>query len=176
MSKFRKGETSVAVVQRKSEITQSIIRKAEILEGIAMGNTAPDVLLNEQGRITKEMVHNWTAPEIGIHKYARNTAHATHNQAHLGRLLTALIQANLSLNSRGQNPEEPTRVERSDTTIRQLKADLEKAHNVIGELYRAYMQLSNRLRESENADGAHHDVLKSHAAALGRARLRVAKE
>ena len=79
MSKFKKGETSKPVIDKKIEISSSIKRKTELINKIECFEDIPSSLEMKKNAISQTSVHKWDDSDLNIISYSYNTPHAEHN-------------------------------------------------------------------------------------------------
>lgn len=178
MSKFKPGETSKNVIDKKNEITKSLLRKAELLDSIECYNTIPESLKMIGDRISQDAVHKWQDSELGIISYSRNSAHAVHNDYALKNLLKSIKSANRRLvgstqHKKNNNINKPSRV--SNNTINELRNENDELKTALAEVYRAYMQLIAEHRENAQIDESYRRLVLEQARILGRYRMRTVK-
>ena len=172
MSKYKPGETSEAVTNRKNAITISIAKKCELINSISY----PDDIyasLNIRGiYISEAAVHKWVDDEKGIISYSWNTARAEHNAKSLKLLKNAIKNANERLAGfKNERYEKPDNKAETNATI-QLKKENSELKIALAEVYRSYMQLVERFREDQLIDNAIRTLVLDQARILGKHRVR----
>ena len=90
MSKFKKGETSKPVIDKKIEISSSIKRKTELINKIEYFEDIPSSLEMKKNTISQTSVHKWDDSDLNIISYSYNTAHAEHNLKYLNDLIDSI--------------------------------------------------------------------------------------
>ncbi|MBU2909462.1 hypothetical protein [Vibrio splendidus] len=167
MPKFKQGETSQGVLDKKNSITQSMIKKTLLINKIKSIKDIPASLVVKNGVISEASVQKWKDDALKITSYARNSAHADHNDKPLKSLLLSIRNANTRINSSTEenaNSPQSNKVKRLEEENSQLKLAL-------AEVYRAYMQLLNEYREDREIDEKYRELLLKQAKALGKNRI-----
>tara|TARA_R110001583_G_C5668839_1_gene410509 strand:- start:5851 stop:6393 length:543 start_codon:yes stop_codon:yes gene_type:complete len=176
MPRFKKGETSYEVLDKKKAVTRSILTKSKIIDKI---NTYEDIapsLEIKSNEISQAAVHKWNDDQLGIISYSRNTAHAAHNSHTLNILIASINNAN----GRLANPtsiddgtrRQPARTSRlSEAAVTDLKNENADLLVALAEVYRAYMQLLDNYREDKEVDEALRKLIKDQARVLGENRV-----
>ncbi|MFC1626208.1 hypothetical protein ACFL19_00750 [Pseudomonadota bacterium] len=179
MSKFKRGETSKNVLDKKNAITKSILLKSELLGRIKCCDNIPGSLERKGETISQGAVHKWEDDELEIISYSRNSAHSDHNSYALKTLLKAIKSVNQRLidsnfadknNNDGKRPAHT-----SDNTYNELRKENEELRVALAEVYRAYMQLIDKHREDKQIDEAYRKMILDQARILGRHRVRTIK-
>lgn len=176
MAKFKPGETSKSVLDRKERITKSIFLKSKALDKISSYADIPKSLKLKSNSISEIAVHVWSDTRIGLYPYSRNSAHTPHNKEALRTLLTSITNANLRLSASESKNNTTTHTESStalDVEIRNLRRENESLKDSLAEVYRAYMQLVAQHREDEQIDKSYRDLVLEQAKTLGKNRLKV---
>ncbi|EMX3968987.1 hypothetical protein KWF52_05725 [Acinetobacter pittii] len=178
MSKFKKGETSKSVIDKKIEISSSIKRKTELINKIECFEDIPSSLEIKNNTISQTSVHKWNDSEHNIISYSYNTAHAAHNLKYLNDLIDSIKNANhrlskLSESERKDKGNSTTRI--SQKEVNKLKIENEELRVALAEVYRAYMSLLDQCREDKEIDAAYRKLILSQAQILGRNRLWLVK-
>ena len=70
MSKFKKGETSKPVIDKKIEISSSIKRKTELINKIECFEDIPSSLEMKKNTISQTSVHKWDDSDLNIISYS----------------------------------------------------------------------------------------------------------
>jgi len=175
MSKYKPGETSDEVIKKKTDITDSIVRKSILLDAINSSEDIPATLEIRSNSISEGAVHKWCDDELGIISYARNSAHTIHNEKALKNLLDSIANANARLSQ--ENIEENVIDEATlsnthgDPLVAELRRENEMLRKALAEVYRAYMQIMDNYREDEVVDDAMRNLIKDQAIILGRGRV-----
>ena len=129
MSKFRQGETSSTVIDKRNAITKSIIRKSKLIDKIKCYEDIPSSLEIKKHSISQASVHKWSDSQLDIIGYARNSAHSEHNTQVLNTLIESIKDANERLPLvpkpiKKDNGESATRLSQSE--VEQLKNENEE--------------------------------------------------
>ncbi|MGK0272340.1 MAG: hypothetical protein ACI88H_003011 [Cocleimonas sp.] len=174
MSKFKQGETSRLVIDKKNAITKSIICKSKLIDKINSYEDIPSSLEMKKNTISQISVHKWNDIELDLICYSRNSAHANHNEKVLNALIDSIKNANKRLmnlpKSTNKNMSCPiTRL--SQNEVNQLKNENEELRVALAEVYRAYMQLLDECREDRQIDAAYRKLILAQAQILGRNRV-----
>lgn len=178
MSRFKPGETSSSVIDRKNAITKSILLKSELLNRIECEDTVPKSLKRNGEYISQDAVHKWHDSELGIISYSRNSAHADHNSYALKNLLRSIKSLNqrIAKFKQHKNKDNCCKIIRvSDNTIHELRHENEELKVALAEVYRAYMQLIDEHREDKLIDESYRRLILEQARILGRHRIRTVK-
>jgi hypothetical protein len=176
MPKFKRGETSKSILDKKHAITKSILQKAEILSRISSYEDIPRSLELKRQTISERAVHRWRDDDLGIIAYSRNTAYAKHNARALKSLHSAIDKANKAIEQSALRNEKSNRPLTSrDIRISELRSENEMLRSALAEVYRAYMQLLDKDREDRQIDDAYRQMILDQTRALGRHRLRTLK-
>ena len=179
MSKFKQGETSKNVLDKKNAITKSILLKAELLNQIECYNDIPVSLERIGDNISQDAVHKWQDNELGIISYSRNSAHTDHNSYALKTLLKAIKDLNQRLVGSKQhdnNDNDNNNITRiSDNTVNELRKENDELRVALAEVYRAYMQLLDKYREDKQIDDSYRKLILDQARILGRRRIKIIK-
>lgn len=172
MSKYKPGETSEAVTDRKNAITISIVKKCELINTIYCPGDIYKSLNIRGNYISETAVHKWVDDEKGIISYSWNTARAEHNAKSLKLLKNAITKANERLaeckNERNEKPE----IKAEEKATIQLKKENSELKVALAEVYRSYMQLVERFREDQLIDNAIRTLILEQARILGQHRVR----
>lgn len=174
MSKFKRGETSKTVIDKKNAITKSILRKAELINKVMTYNDIPSSLEIKKGAISQTSVHKWSDDELKIISYSRNSAHAEHNTHAIITLIESINNANTRLTNApesGQKNDGKSITRLSENEINKLQKENDELKIALAEVYRAYMQLVDSCREDKQIDNAYRKLLLSQARILGKNRL-----
>jgi hypothetical protein len=173
MSKYKLGETSKTVIEKKNSITKSILRKTEIINKIKNYKDIPSNLEIKKGTISQNSVHKWSDSELDIITYSRNSAHAPHNSHALINLRKSIESANKRLINAPKNTNKantsPTNLSKNEVDA--LKEENSELSEALAEVYRAYMQILDTCREDQLIDNAYRELILSQAKVLGKNRV-----
>jgi hypothetical protein len=178
VAKFQKGQTSQSVILKKKMITESMIRKSEILNSIKHYDEIPDSLTTSKSTITKTMVNKWHDDSLGVIRYSYNSSMTEHNALALRELSVAIEDLNLRLKKSEANKNKNVATKKTRLTthdINELKRENEDLKSALAEVYRAYMQLLDNCREDEQIDKAYRKLILDQARILGNNRLALIK-
>ncbi|MFS2263314.1 hypothetical protein [Vibrio vulnificus] len=174
MPKFKIGETSPQVLDRKKSITDSIRLKSLLINNINCPDDIPVSLKIKNNYISQDSVHKWHDDQLGVVGYSRNTAHAKHNNQELISLLNSIDEANVRLDtfetSSTENISQSTKS--NEGSLSALKLENERLKVALAEVYRAYMQLVSIHTEGKQADESMRALIKVQAKVLGKNRIR----
>ncbi|MEZ8987192.1 hypothetical protein OAI_00110 [Vibrio cyclitrophicus FF160] len=171
MSKYKLGETSKAVKDKKNSITKSIEKKAELIDSI---NSVEDIFtsLNIKGDfIAEASVHKWSDNDLSIISYSWNTAHAEHNAKSLKVLKKAIENANNRLVDNDIHESKSSQNKLTIKTQNKLRKENEDLKKSLAEVYRAYMHLVESYREDQVIDDAIRKLILDQARILGKQRI-----
>lgn len=174
MSKFKLGETSKNVIDKKNAITKSILRKSEFIDKIMTFKDIPSTLEIKKGTISQASVHKWSDGELRIISYSRNSAHAEHNTHAIITLIESIKSANTRLtnaSNSGQKTDGNSTTRLSNNEVNKLQKENDELKIALAEVYRAYMQIIDSCREDKQIDNAYRKLLLSQARILGKNRL-----
>ncbi|MBV2131573.1 hypothetical protein KRX52_02035 [Pseudomonas sp. MAP12] len=178
MSRYSKGETSQAKLQEKQAKTQSLLTKTILIKDAVKDNRSiPSLDIHRSKRgVSFKSVLAWVDPELDITSCSYNTSREPYNIEYSDQLSAALNSYNKQSKSHADPPPKPRLTKRSQSEeIANLKGQIESLQNALGEIYRAYMQLTTRVDEQTRQDLRYQQVLKSHTRALNRAHLTLVK-
>tara|TARA_R100001369_G_scaffold4961_3_gene13919 strand:+ start:5513 stop:6043 length:531 start_codon:yes stop_codon:yes gene_type:complete len=176
VSKFKTGETSKNVLDKKNKITKSILLKAKILDQIDIIDDIPTSLMIKGRKISEVAIHKWHDEELNICAYSRNTAYADHNANALKTLLSAINNANQRIiNSDTSSREYKFSSNASYDSLTDLREENEMLRSALAEVYRAYMQLIEKNREDKHIDEAYRTMILDQSRILGRHRFQMIK-
>jgi hypothetical protein len=174
MSKFKKGETSCNILDKKEEITKSIQLKSTLIDRInTYEDIAPSLKIKNRS-ISQAAVHKWNDDQLGVIRYSRNTAHSEHNIAPLNTLIKSIENANKRLASKpniDNKKQGQTYTHRSEKAVNKLINENNYLRVALAEVYRAYMQLLDNYREDTEIDEACRKLIKNQARVLGKNRV-----
>lgn len=177
MSKFKPGETSSEVLDKKNAITLSIQLKSKLLDTFNCREDIPTSLEMKRDSISEGAVHKWCDKELGIISYSRNSAHTAHNKEVLKTLLNSINKANIRFDdskiNTGDVPEAHAIQEHS--TVAELRIENETLRSALAEVYRAYMQIVDNFREDKQVDEAMRKLILNQTNILGKNRLQSVK-
>lgn len=174
MAKYKPGQTSESVKNNKEAITQSLKNKAKLIKKIYSHNDIYQSLEMKGETISEAAIYSWEDKSLGLIKCSRNTAHATHNKDALKDLLTAVYQVNSRLSKGNTGKEEKTKSSNARLTqeaVDKLKEENEELRSALAEVYRAYIQALEYMREDCEVDDALRRLLLNQASVLGRERV-----
>ena len=172
MGKFKKGETSKNVLDRKKIITQSMLAKSKLLNEINTYMDIPSSLEVKKELISETSVHQWEDLKLGVIKYSWNTAHKEHNSNALTMLINSISNANKRLLVHSDSYHVNIRMGSSPDEIHILKEENEELRVALAEVYRAYMQLIAEWREDQQIDIIYRKLIIEQANILGRHRAK----
>ncbi|RLU01652.1 hypothetical protein [Ketobacter sp.] len=178
MSKYKPGETSKNVLDKKNEITKSLLIKSKLLDQILSREDIPDSLKIKGNSVSQAAVHKWHDDKLGVTAYSRNSAHAKHNSHALKALLKSINNINKRIKSNkatGINAHSYTLSNSANSYENTLRKENEMLRVALSEVYRAYMQLLDYHREDRKIDEAYQKLILSQANILGRHRVREVK-
>ena len=161
MSKFKTGETSKNVLDKKNKITKSILLKAKILDQIDIIDDIPTSLMIKGRKISEVAIHKWHDEELNICAYSRNTAINNANQR--------------IINSDTSSREYKFSSNASYDSLTDLREENEMLRSALAEVYRAYMQLIEKNREDKHIDEAYRTMILDQSRILGRHRFQMIK-
>jgi hypothetical protein len=171
MTKYKLGETSSAVKNKKNSITFSISKKTKLLDSINLHTDVFKTLDMKGELISESAVHKWNDIDLGVISYSWNTAHAKHNRNQLNLLLKSLENTNNRL-SNEKNHSKKTLINRStDKLTNKLRQENENLKKSLAEVYRAYMHLVENYREDQIIDDAIRKLILDQARILGKHRI-----
>ena len=178
MPKFKQGETSISVIEKKVSITESMIKKSEILDTINSFQDIPESLNYKKNSISQSSVHEWSDSNLGVIGYSRNSAHKKHNTKALKQLIQSIQNINERISKSNQkryvkNRKLTTNLSTDD--INKLKLENNELRIALAEVYRAYMQLLSNASEDEHFNESYRNIILSQARVLGKKRLWSAK-
>lgn len=174
MSKFKTGETSKSVKEKKVAISRSMILKSQLLGKINKYDEIPGSLEMKGSTISEGAVHKWADTKLGIIAYARNSAHAKHNSDSLETLLKSISDANDRIDAALRIDSSKLGVSRkrlSDEAIDNLQKENAELKVALAEVYRAYMQILGRFREDKKIDDSFRQLLLDQARILGKNKM-----
>ncbi|MBL4832687.1 MAG: hypothetical protein JKY26_01835 [Pseudomonas sp.] len=174
MAKYEHGQTSDEVIKIKNEITDSLQKKADLIKDINSYDDIHPSLEMKTATISAGAVYRWEDKVLGLKRCSYNTANKDHNKGALTSLLSAINQANLRLTTSDTDnnnlPSQPkTRL--SQDAVDKLKEENEELRSALAEVYRAYIQALEYMREDCEVDDALRRLLLNQAAVLGKERV-----
>ncbi|SDK26368.1 hypothetical protein SAMN04488540_12332 [Ferrimonas sediminum] len=178
MTKFKPGETSCEVLDKKRAITKSILTKSKHIDRIKTCKDIPPSLKVKGNYISRAAVHSWSDDQFGVISYCRNAAHSKHNNHALNVLIESIENANRRLSSAPNIESEKhgkTSTRLSEDAVYKLRSENEYLRVALAEVYRAYMQLLDSYREDKEIDEAFRRLIKEQARVLGKNRVWGAK-
>ncbi|MBB1276921.1 MULTISPECIES: hypothetical protein [Pseudoalteromonas] len=171
MSQYKPGETSTEVINKKNDITKSILKKANLIDAIKCIDDVYTSLNIKGYSIAESAVHKWSDDELGIVSYSWNTAHTKHNAQALKKLQAAIKNVNKRLAGGQKECKKRRQYESTDDTTVQLRKENEELKNSLAEVYRAYMHLIESYREDKVIDDAIRKLILDQAHILGKQRI-----
>ncbi|ANQ25725.1 hypothetical protein BA894_04385 [Vibrio natriegens] len=171
MPKYKLGETSKEVINKKKLITKSIEKKSELINSI---NSVEDIFksLSIKGDfISEASVHKWSDYDLGIISYSWNTAHAEHNSKPLNLLKKSIENVNSRLADNKIHRKKNSQKISTDKNTARLRKENEELKKALAEVYRAYMHLIENLREDQVIDDAIRKLILEQARILGKQRI-----
>ena len=171
MPQYKPGETSKEVINKKNDITKSILKKAELIDKITSIDDIYTSLNIKRYSIAESAVHKWSDDELGIISCSWNTAHTKQNAQPLKKLQAAIENANKRLSVCQKESNKRRRYESTDDTTVQLRKENEELKNSLAEVYRAYMHLIESYREDKVIDDAIRKLILDQAHILGKQRI-----
>ena len=174
MPKFIAGETSKAVLAEKEAKTESLSKKANLIRKISSKNDIYSSLIVKRKTISLSSVLQWEDHELGVIKCVWNTAHEAHNAQALKALLEAIDLANLNLNNEQSGKQVSTKtgssyISKEDLNL--LMQENEELRNALAEVYRAYIQTLENIKEDKTVNEVLHSLLRNQALILGKQRI-----
>lgn len=176
MPKFITGETSKAVLAEKEAKTESLSKKANLIRKIGSKDDIYPSLVVKRKTISLSSVLQWEDHELGVIKCVWNTAHEAHNAQVLKALLEAIDLANLNLNNEQSDKQISTKTSTSSISISKedlnlLMLENEELRNALAEVYRAYLQILENIKEDKSVSEVLQLLLKNQAFILGKQRV-----
>jgi hypothetical protein len=174
MPKFIAGETSKAVLAEKEAKTESLSKKAKLIRKISSNNDIYPSLVVKRKTISLSSVLQWEDHELGVIKCVWNTAHEAHNAQVLKALLEAIDLANLNLNNEQSGKQVSTKTGSSSISkedLNLLMLENEELRNALAEVYRAYIQTLENIKEDKTVNEVLQSLLRNQALILGKQRI-----
>ena len=174
MPKFIAGETSKAVLAEKEAKTESLSKKAKLIRKISSNNDIYPSLVVKRKTISLSSVLQWEDHELGVIKCVWNTAHEAHNAQVLKALLEAIDLANLNLNNEQSGKQVSTKTGSSSISkedLNLLMLENEELRNALAEVYRAYIQTLENIKEDKTVNEVLQSLLRNQALILGKHRI-----
>lgn len=174
MPKFIAGETSKAVLAEKEAKTESLSKKANLIRKISSKNDIYPSLVVKRKTISLSSVLQWEDHELGVIKCVWNTAHEAHNAQVLKALLEAIDLANLNLINEQSGKQVSTKTGSSSISkedLNLLMLENEELRNALAEVYRAYIQTLENIKEDKTVNEVLHSLLRNQALILGKQRI-----
>ncbi|WP_446890233.1 hypothetical protein [Acinetobacter lwoffii] len=174
MPKFITGETSKAVLAEKEAKTESLLKKANLIRKISKKDDIYPSLVVKRKTISLSSVLQWEDHELGVIKCVWNTAHEAHNAQVLKALLEAIDLANLNLNNEQSGKQVSTKtgssyISKEDLNL--LMLENEELRNALAEVYRAYIQILENIKEDKTVNEVLQSLLRNQALILGKQRI-----
>ncbi|MFZ5957221.1 hypothetical protein ACOXVJ_06860 [Pseudomonas knackmussii] len=178
MGRYSKGQTSLAKLQEKQTKTQSLLTKTILIRDAVKENrriTSLDAHRSKHGIAFKSALA-WIDNDLGVVSCSYNTSREPYNIEYSEQLLAALETYNKLAEQNIEEPPKARRTKRSQgEEIAGLKNQIASLQNALGEVYRAYIQLTTRVDEHTRQDLRYQQLLKSHTRALNRVHLTLVK-
>ena len=174
MPKFMAGETSKAVLAEKEAKTESLSKKANLIRKIRNKDDIYPSLVMKRKTISLSSVLQWEDHELGVIKCVWNTAHEAHNAQVLKALLEAIDLANLNLNNEQSGEQVSTKTSSSSISKEDLNLliqENEELRNALAEVYRAYIQTLENIKEDKTVNEVLQSLLRNQALILGKQRI-----
>jgi len=171
MSRYKHGETSAAVTNKKNAITKSILKKAELIDDIISLGDAHTALCIKGNSISESAVHKWSDAELGIISCSWNTARAEHNAKPLYILQKSIANANKRLADADNKSNKISQNKSTNDPTFQLRKENNELKKALAEVYRAYMHLVESHREDQVIDDAIRKLILEQARILGKQRV-----
>ncbi|WP_427030105.1 hypothetical protein [Halomonas sp. H2] len=172
MSKFKPGQTSTEVQKKKNDITKSILAKSRLMDLIKTIEDIPSSLGLKGTYISQEAAFKWSDEHlVNIVSFSRNTAYAPHNAHALKLLLKSIKKTNIRLSEKNSSDNLGNTNRHKDDTLSQLRRENEDLKNALAEVYRAYLQVTDRYREDRKVDESIRSLILEQAQILGKKRL-----
>ncbi|PVZ86471.1 hypothetical protein C9426_15160 [Serratia sp. S1B] len=174
MPKFIAGETSKAVLAEKEAKTESLSKKANLIRKISSKDDLYPSLVVKRKTISLSSVLQWEDHELGVIKCVWNTAHEAHNAQVLKALLEAIDLANLNLNNEQPGEQVSTKTGSSSISkedLNLLMQENEELRNALAEVYRAYIQTLENIKEDKTVNEVLQSLLRNQALILGKQRI-----
>lgn len=174
MPKFIAGETSKAVLAEKEAKTESLSKKANLIRKISSKDDIYPSLVVKRKTISLSSVLQWEDRELGVIKCVWNTAHEAHNAQVLKALLEAIDLANLNLNNEQSDKQVSTKTGSSSISkedLNLLMLENEELRNALAEVYRAYIQTLENIKEDKSVSEVLQSLLRNQALILGKQRI-----
>ena len=174
MPKFIAGETSKAVLAEKEAKTESLSKKANLIRKISSKDDLYPSLVIKRKTISLSSVLQWEDHELGVIKCVWNTAHEAHNAQVLKALLEAIDLANLNLNNEQSGEQVSTKTSSSSISKEDLNLliqENEELRNALAEVYRAYIQTLENIKEDKTVNEVLQSLLRNQAHILGKQRI-----
>ncbi|MEK5753450.1 hypothetical protein V3519_15965, partial [Acinetobacter variabilis] len=164
MPKFITGETSKAVLAEKEAKTESLLKKANLIRKISKKDDIYPSLVVKRKTISLSSVLQWEDHELGVIKCVWNTAHEAHNAQVLKALLEAIDLANLNLNNEQSGKQVSTKtgssyISKEDLNL--LMLENEELRNALAEVYRAYIQILENIKEDKTVNEVLQSLLRN---------------
>ena len=174
MPKVIAGETSKAVLAEKEAKTESLSKKANLIRKISSKDDLYPSLVIKRKTISLSSVLQWEDHELGVIKCVWNTAHEAHNAQVLKALLEAIDLANLNLNNEQSGEQVSTKTSSSSISKEDLNLliqENEELRNALAEVYRAYIQTLENIKEDKTVNEVLQSLLRNQALILGKQRI-----
>lgn len=174
MPKFIAGETSKAILAEKEAKTESLSKKANLIRKISSKNDIYSSLIVKRKTLSLSSVLQWEDHELGVIKCVWNTAHEAHNAQVLKALLEAIDLANSNLNNEQSSKQISTKtgysyISKEDLNL--LMLENEELRNALAEVYRAYIQTIENIKEDKSVSEVLQLLLRNQTLILGKQRV-----
>lgn len=174
MSRFKAGETSKEVLAEKAAITESLFKKAKLIKAIKKKDDIYPTLVVKRKTIALLPVLEWKDSELGVIKCVWNTAHQKHNELALQALLDAIEIANNNLENELPGEKDSTNEKSalfSQEDVKLLISENDELRNALAEVYRAYIQTLDNIKEDTVVNEVLQSLLRNQALVLGNQRI-----
>lgn len=174
MPKFITGETSKAVLDEKAAKTESLLKKAYLIKKINRKSDIYPSLIMKRDKLSLSSVLQWEDDELGVIKCVWNTAHEAHNAQALKALREAIDLANLNLNTEQSSNQISTKsgsLPYSHEDLNLLILENAELRNALAEVYRAYIQTLENIKEDSAVTDVLQTLLRNQALVLGKQRI-----
>ena len=174
MSRFKAGETSKGVLAKKAAITESLYKKAKLIKAIKKKDGIYPTLVVKRNSIALMNALNWKDDELGVISCFYNTAHQKHNKLALQALLDAIEIANNNLENELPGEKDSTNEKSalfSQEDVKLLISENDELRNALAEVYRAYIQTLDNIKEDTVVNEVLQSLLRNQALVLGNQRI-----
>lgn len=174
MSRFKAGETSKGVLAKKAAITESLYKKAKLIKAIKKEDDIYPTLVVKRNSIALIPVLRWKDDELGVISCAYNTAHENYNEVPLKALLDSIDIANNNLENEQLGEKDSTNEKSalfSQEDVKLLISENDELRNALAEVYRAYIQTLDNIKEDTVVNEVLQSLLRNQALVLGNQRI-----